>query len=323
MNYGLMTYNFKDHFNLGDYIQSLAARQFLPRVDAYVEREKLGAYAGPQIKMIMNGWYMRNAQYWPPSPDIIPLLVSFHLNTRCADKMLSGAGLEYFAKHGPVGCRDVTTLEMLSAKGIEAYFSSCLTLTLGNTFRHTGGRDVYLVDVLFKYPTLKSIFKSLNSFRKSFTSGKFFLVGKRQKRIRDIFGAAFFENAKEVTHHYPSQPFATEASRFELAERTLRLYEKAKVVITSRIHCALPCLAMGTPVIFVHGGFEKPTEQCRLEGVYELFNMVKVSKSGQVECNFDLNEFLRSGRLPERNEYRQYLERLNQTCKAFIENVEQ
>ncbi|WP_264821067.1 polysaccharide pyruvyl transferase family protein [Acinetobacter schindleri] len=33
----------------------------------------------------------------------------------------------------------------------------------------------------------------------------------------------------------------------------LEKYSTAKLVITSRIHCALPCLAMGTPVIYING----------------------------------------------------------------------
>ena len=37
-------------------------------------------------------------------------------------------------------------------------------------------------------------------------------------------------------------------------ENLLERYKKAKVVFTSLIHCALPCIAMGTPVVFVDAG---------------------------------------------------------------------
>lgn len=37
----------------------------------------------------------------------------------------------------------------------------------------------------------------------------------------------------------------------EYAKYLIRKYAKAKLVVTSRIHCALPCLGIETPVIFV------------------------------------------------------------------------
>src|SRR5690606_10070852 len=39
--------------------------------------------------------------------------------------------------------------------------------------------------------------------------------------------------------------------RAEEAQKLLDVYSQASLVITSRIHCALPCVALGTPVIFV------------------------------------------------------------------------
>ena len=40
MKYGLLTYR-KNESNIGDYIQSLAAKRFLPKVDVLVNREEL------------------------------------------------------------------------------------------------------------------------------------------------------------------------------------------------------------------------------------------------------------------------------------------
>ena len=58
--------------NLGDFIQSLAAKQFLPHVDEYINREELSEYNGKPVKMIMNGWYMMRPENWPPSEVIDP-----------------------------------------------------------------------------------------------------------------------------------------------------------------------------------------------------------------------------------------------------------
>jgi len=320
MNYSLLTYDFKGHFNLGDYIQSLAAKQFLPQIDQYINREKLSDYSGSNTKMIMNGWYMRHTDHWPPSPKITPLFISFHMNTKRASEMLRSNGLNYLKKHEPVGCRDTNTFKLLKDNNIRAYFSNCLTLTLGNSYRHSPEKDILFVDVLFKYPTLKSVFKSFNSFQKSLKNGEFFLLGKRKKVIQKIFGNNIFQAIKVITHHYSCDLFPTEASRFELAEKTLKQYEKAKLVITSRIHCALPCLAMGTPVIFIDGGFESLSEQCRLDGICQLFNTIEITKTGHIASNFNLNAFQLTGSLPVRNEHLKYLETLNNSCEEFIKN---
>ena len=40
-------------------------------------------------------------------------------------------------------------------------------------------------------------------------------------------------------------------ARLACADRLLDLYAGAKAVVTTRLHCALPCLALGTPVLFV------------------------------------------------------------------------
>ena len=85
---GLMTYLAWPEYNAGDYIQSLAAAQYLPRVDKYLNREKLSEYKGEPVKLIMNGWFMHQPECWPPSKQIFPLLTSFHINAEANDKML-------------------------------------------------------------------------------------------------------------------------------------------------------------------------------------------------------------------------------------------
>src|SRR5689334_8740930 len=124
-SYGLLTYLASPEYNAGDYIQSLAAAQFLPRIDKYVNREKLHEYKGTPLKMILNGWFMHRPGNWPPSKDIDALLLSFHLNSQ-AKGMLTPEGIEWFQKQGPVGCRDEYTRDVLNAAGIKTYISGCL-----------------------------------------------------------------------------------------------------------------------------------------------------------------------------------------------------
>src|SRR5690606_24210023 len=46
-------------------------------------------------------------------------------------------------------------------------------------------------------------------------------------------------------------PYLSTATRFATAKELLKYYrDEAGLVITSRIHCAMPCAAMGIPVVY-------------------------------------------------------------------------
>ena len=111
--YGLLTYLANPEYNVGDYVQSLAAAQFLPHIDKYLNREKLNIYNEEQVKLIMNGWFMHRPECWPPSDNIDPLLISFHLNSQVKDQLLDNKGKKWFKRHQPVGCRDPYTLKAM------------------------------------------------------------------------------------------------------------------------------------------------------------------------------------------------------------------
>ena len=115
--------------NLGDYIQSIATKELIGKNLTEVDRENLHIYNGPKVSLIMNGWFMQNSNNWPPSNNIIPFFISFHINPVAKNNLLSKKGIEYFKKHEPIGCRDLYTQSILEKKGIKAYFSGCLTLT--------------------------------------------------------------------------------------------------------------------------------------------------------------------------------------------------
>mgnify|MGYP001228023267 CR=1 FL=1 len=117
--------------NLGDFIQSIAASQWIGSKEVLsIDRDQLHRYNGPKARLLMNGWFMENPKNWPPSTQITPLFVSFHINPTVAKQMTSPASIAYMKRHEPIGCRDLYTTELLISKGIKAYFSGCLTLTL-------------------------------------------------------------------------------------------------------------------------------------------------------------------------------------------------
>lgn len=321
MIYGLLTYvENKKNFNVGDNVQSLAAKQYLPQVDKYLNREALADYHGDKIKLIMNGWFTHNIHNWVPSEDIIPLFVSFHINNTAAPHMLSEKGIAYLKKHQPIGCRDQFSVDTLKAKGIDAYFTGCLTLTLDNYKVDDSQRndEIYIVDPLYSYPTFEKVTYDYKRFLRSIQNGNLFKIGKKKKHIKNFIDSDLLKKAIYINQEPEANKFTTE-QKFEMAEDILQKYAKAKLVITSRIHCALPCLAMGTPVIFVNG-FESFVDSCRFDGILDLFNRIDVNtKTGEYTSNFSLEGKISSTTIVKNLEKHHTLaEPLKEKCRAFI-----
>ena len=290
MKYGLLTYaENRKSFNVGDYIQSLAANQFLPQVDEYLNREALADYGGDPVKLIMNGWFTHNATNWVPAPTIEPLFVSFHVNNTAASGMLDSVGVAYLKAHQPIGCRDQFTVDTLRAMGIDAYFSGCLTLTLDSYKVEDSERGdaVYIVDPLYGYPTREKLAYNYRRFLRSIQNGDIFKIGRRDRHLGNLIDKDLLASAVHVNHEPPANTFS-DAEKFAMAEDLLQKYARARLVITSRIHCALPCLALGTPVIFING-FTTFVDSCRFDGILDLFNRVDVdSRTGDFFANFPL-----------------------------------
>lgn len=319
--FGLLTYPATPYYNVGDYIQSLAAKQYIPSVDVFVKREKLKSYDGISVNMIMNSWYMYNTEEFPPSPKINPLFVSFHLNANVKDKILgSMATVEYLKKHGPIGCRDLYTHQSLQSAGIPSFFSGCLTTTLDIKYKWDGIRKgIILADPMVNLPNKDTIKYSLKHFLKAVLTRNILKLGERKNLLNKLVSKDILDDA-EWLHHKLSGKHSEE-KRFQEAERFLSKFAKAELVITSRIHCALPCLALGTPVIFINYGFFNKSDQSRFEGIMDLFNTLNIDKKGNIRANFDFDpdkkitlNTIKSN--PDRHV--QYAEELKKTCKAFV-----
>lgn len=144
---------------IGDYVQSVASSQFCTPFDEIIEQEEAFIYKsknGKRTRLIMNGWFQWRAENWPPSEDVYPLLVSMHISPLREEQLLCPKGVEFLKKYSPVGCRDYYTERLLQAKGIPAYFSACVTLTLGNKYHVDENRrkGVYIVDPYIEIPPL-------------------------------------------------------------------------------------------------------------------------------------------------------------------------
>jgi hypothetical protein len=321
-HFGLMTYVQKKEYNVGDYVQSLAAEQYLPQVDEYINREGLSDYTGQDVKMIMNGWYMQNPEKFPPSDKITPLYVSFHLNSHIKDRFLTERAIEHMKKNGPIGCRDFHTKRVLEEKGIDCYYSGCLTTTLDKKYFSDKKTDeIYFADPFFNMTDLKEIFTDPKKVIKRAIKGDFNRAQNKKQLLKKLFSKSINEKAIFVSHKYPESH--SEEKRFALAAEILHKYASAKLVITSRIHAALPCLALGTPVIFLNYGSFDATDLCRFEGIVDLFNTVNISTDGQIQANFEMpasGVFTEDFVIENPTRYLDMANKLKARCSEFIGN---
>lgn len=66
--------------------------------------------------------------------------------------------------------------------------------------------------------------------------------------------------------------------RFDYAKELIQKYSKAKLVITSKIHCGLPCLGLETPVIYTLDKQADSISTDRFGGLIDLFNVIEWNK---------------------------------------------
>ncbi|MEA4978230.1 MAG: polysaccharide pyruvyl transferase family protein [Methanomassiliicoccaceae archaeon] len=208
--------------NIGDDIQSVAASRFLPKVDRFVNRENMWRYDGPKTKMILNAFYMDTSKHFPPSDSIDPLLTSMHVTPLWRDGIMK-RGKQYLLDHGPVGCRDRSTLEYMQENDVPAYFSGCLTLTLLPNPGIERQGHILAVDV----------------------------PEKEVEAMRKMTDRPIFELSHDFWESYSMDV------RHRFAKSFLYLYSSAHCVVTRRMHAALPSLSVGTPVVLLDHDLEK------------------------------------------------------------------
>lgn len=344
MNYKLLSVgknkNTPPSINIGDYVQALAASQFLPSIDGFIDRdEDLKAYDGEECKVIMNGWYMHKPQNWPPSSKINPLFVAFHINAAYIDYFKKKESIDYLKKYEPIGCRDPFTVNFLKGQDVKAYFSGCLTLTLGLKYgTQEKGDAIYFVDPYVYYgrtflEMAKNILTFFCSIRNVLHISKKMVPYKLERtyihrlygvtsfyrQYRRIFPKEVLLNANYVSHISKDyrEHFPTEMSLLTEAERLVKKYSQAKLVVTSRIHCALPCLGIGTKVVFVKDSDLDESNASRLNGLVSFFNVID-SRKGNLSFNNQIIDFETILNLQNKNEWVKYSDDLKKKCKAFV-----
>ena len=168
------------------------------------------------------GWHMHSSYRLrfglPYHPGLRPLFLSFHLNNLA---VLDDSTLAYLRKHGPVGCRDWTTVDLLLSAAVDAFFTGCLTTTVDGIFPPLAALDRSRVDTVGVIDLPDKVGRHLDR-----------PVDRMQNadpRHRDLNLVSGSRAAIEVLEDYQQ--------RFER-------------IITSRLHSYLPATSLGLEVDF-------------------------------------------------------------------------
>lgn len=254
---------FANTSNLGDDIQTIAQMQFIPKGAStiIVDREHLDKEKR-RCNVIMNGWWMHKDKNFPPHHNVNPLYIAFHIARK---GLVSERAIEHYKEYEPIGCRDLHTMNLLRRNGVDAYFSGCLTLTLRNPFSNPKREKIYIVDAHL-------------SSKVTYPYGGDDLLQKLvPKYIRD--------QAEYIEHEIPESIDKDDmhARQKYVEENLLRKYASSKLVITSRLHCALPCVAYNTPVLVLFKGFHTDSRYTGLNHYVHGYTSI----SDKVEFDFE------------------------------------
>jgi hypothetical protein len=233
--------------NIGDILQGMAAAEFLDEDAQPVDRETLAMMdEGLPGLLLANGWFMHDFSLFPPPPNIKPVYLSVHIANSAMlrdDKIRT-----HFKANSPIGCRDHKTLKLFLGWGIPAYYSGCLTITTKKRrpVRTDNEGDYLLVDNI-DHPVPDVILNKIE--------------GLTQKKLT------------RISH----DPMSIEKSFDEYVrmgkehmDALLHRYCDASLIITTKIHCALPCLGMGANVMLIHPNPNDP----RLDTVKQFMDIL-------------------------------------------------
>ena len=125
------------------------------------------------------------------------------------------------------------------------------------------------------------------------------LVYKFYKTYSTAFSDELLFSAKFITHKI-KQNSLTNEDKMAYAKELINKYAKAKLVVTSRIHCGLPCIGIETPVIFVNSDNLKQGKARsggRFGGLLNLFRCLELSDNKLIAKTDQLKQLLNESKI--------------------------
>lgn len=185
-----------------------------------IKFEDLEKYDGEYVIMPINTFWTNdpgNKKFFSMSRKIIPVFISISL----VDTNLSEDHILFLKSYEPIGCRDERTMQVLRAKGIDAFLYGCATTTIEKRKAGKNQNKIFFVDV--PYGVIKYI---PNDIKKD-------IVFIQQERKAEDLPAGMSEK--------------------QFMEYIIDRYRnEARLIVSSRFHGACLGIGLGIPVIVVN-----------------------------------------------------------------------
>lgn len=225
----------KTSINIGDYLQFLAITYLYEQMGIeerelqYIGLQDVIDYDGEDIVLPINftiNNFIVNGKI-AISPRITPVFLAVQLIALDSyldiDRFLQDEhNHAYFLRYAPIGCRNEVSYHYFKKYGIPAYINGCLT-TIFPKCKEPAGGAVIFADV--PKSVLPWIPSSILDSDVSFTTQQYIFHEDEIKDYKNIFRFV--------------------KSKYDFYQKMARL------IITSRLHVALPCTAFGIPVVLV------------------------------------------------------------------------
>ncbi|MFA5013502.1 MAG: hypothetical protein WC520_02970 [Candidatus Paceibacterota bacterium] len=221
MKFANYTFNARGVNNLGDNMQIIAIDTIyenmgIPKEEiVYIDKNETGSYQGEYVILPVTMPlvdYTEGGISGRFSDHIIPVFLGL---TLAKDTLLSEE-VDYYHRFEPIGCRDERTMNTLRSYNISAYLHGCITATLPK--RLTEGKKfdkVFIVDV--------------------------------NPEVVHFIPEDLKNNAEFLTHLHEgiNDPKSMMQQYYD------RYKNEGKLIITSLLHCSVPCMAAGIPVVLI------------------------------------------------------------------------
>ena len=210
----------REFCNLGDQLQLIALDQIYDKMGVsksdlfYVDKNELLSYKGENLILPINMPLADIYDISEISPDITPIFLGLSMQK----SYLTVNEVNYLKKYEPIGCRNCKTYSVMNKYGVNSYLGGCVTVTFPSRKSPPPHAKTYIVDAseeLVKYIPA-SICKD----------------------------AVFLSHKVRLSTEKPVNEKQLAWERYELYRDT------AGLVISPLLHCVVPCLATGIPVIF-------------------------------------------------------------------------
>jgi hypothetical protein len=211
-------------YSYGDAVQSLAIENVFNFMGIYksditdIQDIDVKNYCGDKLILPLTGYIAANRRVnvFPLPDSILPVYFSFkHSLPRMAAHAIGGSAI--------IGCRDIYLRDSLRQLGRNAYMSGCATLTFPKRADSNAKSKVFCVDT----PSDLDVYMP-ESLKKDCE-----YISHRFVSDQNISSVQFLEDTQKLFNRYR---------------------DEARLVVTSLFHAAVPCMAMGIPVIFVLWG---------------------------------------------------------------------